>query len=126
MEAPETDAQPATDGDLDQTDTFQKSMELSEKNHRSQNGAFMSVLAELKVVMQKLVKQESCNEAILELFPVLTDDRLTAIESKICQENREIYMRLRALYPGKYHKSLKWGIICEDLVRWEETALLYV
>ncbi|XP_067629165.1 uncharacterized protein [Eurosta solidaginis] len=93
MEAPETDAQPATDGDLDQTDTFQKSMELSEKNHRSQNGAFMSVLAELKVVMQKLVKQESCNEAILELFPVLTDDRLTAIESKICQENREIYSR---------------------------------
>ncbi|XP_067629164.1 uncharacterized protein [Eurosta solidaginis] len=98
MEAPETDAQPATDGDLDQTDTFQKSMELSEKNHRSQNGAFMSVLAELKVVMQKLVKQESCNEAILELFPVLTDDRLTAIESKICQENREIYKKIEQSY----------------------------
>ncbi|XP_017484081.1 PREDICTED: uncharacterized protein LOC108372819 isoform X1 [Rhagoletis zephyria] len=91
-------------------------LEQIEKNHLLQNKALMTVLAEHKILISKLIRQESLAAPIGDLFPICTDEALAAVDEKIFQDNRDIYVSMmRKLFQYSAHKNFR-NILAESMI----------
>ncbi|XP_036338795.1 uncharacterized protein LOC118748454 [Rhagoletis pomonella] len=101
--------------------TLQETVENLKKEFNStvsiQNDAVMSALAQQKIILEKLVRQDNVLTSVKQYFPIKTTEDLNTIESKIFPENTHLFITtMRTVLNHSVMKNLRYLLTTEIIM----------